>query len=383
MTPKKKQLEPAPIHSVGILGAGLMGVGIAAANARCEVPVRIYDSNPEMLETLKSRLAWELDDLSDPAMLEATLRQVQPSRLEDLAECDLLLEVIPERIDLKAAVYAQMGKLLKPTAIAATNTSTIPLERLAQVFPRPKYFAGLHFLHPVRHRELVEVIPSTQTQEGVLQRLCDHALAIGKTPLCVGDCPGFVVNRLLQPYLNEAMTLLQEGVSMAAIENAAKHFGMAWGPLRIMDEIGLDVVFHSGRVLFEAYPDRVSPSPILITMIKKKLLGRKTGAGFYHWGRDWHEHVNDHRREPSRFCNRAKEIIKMWKNERVEKHSRNELAIRMATAMAMEGGRIIIEDVVGEQGQVDMAAVIGLGFPESKKGPLAWFSKEHTEKKGR
>ncbi len=380
MAKKNPNTSIAHIQSVGIIGAGLMGLQIAALNARNLFPVRIYDSNPVMLETVWKRLEEELSDVTDDALRQEMLNMVEPAALEDLAECDLIIEAIIEKIELKLQLYQSFKPYMRPTTLFTTNTSTIPIEKLSEIFPVPRNFAGMHFLHPVWNRELVELIPSSKTSEDVLQRLCDYSIALEKTPLCVCDCPGFVVNRLLQPYLNEALFLLREGVSMENIEKAALQFGMTWGPLRIMDEIGLDTVMNAGKVLYMAYPDRIELSPILVYMMKKKLLGRKAGAGFYLWGEQWRENVHNHNYGPKEFNPEVRLIIENWRNPLPGSYSLSEIGDRLATAMADEAQRILDDDVVSEQGQVDMAAVIGLAFPESKRGPLAWKDRDSSRK---
>lgn len=379
---KKNCVNPsfAHVQSIGIIGAGLMGLEIAALNARNLFPVMIYDSNPEMLKNVRERLEEELADVEDEARRREMLEMVELGTLEDLGDCDLIIEAIIEKFELKAALYQSFKPYLRPNMIFTTNTSTIPIEKLAALFPQPKNFAGFHFLHPVWNRELVEVIPSSKTSEAVLQRLSDYAISLEKTPLCVCDCPGFVVNRLLQPYLNQALSLLRDGISMESIEKAAVNFGMTWGPFRIMDEIGLDTVMNAGKVLYEAYPEQVELSPILLYMLKKKLLGRKAGAGFYRWGDDWRENVHNHFFKPQELNPDAQKIIEDWQNAEPQKYSLTEIGNRLAMAMADEAQRILEDDVVSEQGQIDMAAVIGLAFPESKKGPLAWKDREMERK---
>lgn len=377
MAKKNQNMSIAHIQSVGIIGAGLMGLEIAALNARNLFPVRIYDSNPVMLESVWKRLEEELSDVEDDAQRQEMLNMVEPCSLEDLGECDLIIEAIVEKIELKAQLYQSFKPFLRPGTLFTTNTSTIPIEKLAELFPNPRNFAGLHFLHPVWNRELVEVIPSSKTTEDVLQRISDYSIALEKTPLCVCDCPGFVVNRLLQPYLNEALFLLRDGVPMEAVERGALQFGMTWGPLRIMDEIGLDTVMNAGKVLYMAYPDRIELSPILVYMMKKKLLGRKVGAGFYLWGDEWRENVHNHSFGPKEFNPNVELIIENWRNPVPSaKYTLAEIGNRLACAMADEAQRILEDDVVSEQGQIDMAAVIGLAFPESKRGPLAWKNRE-------
>lgn len=371
MAKKSSTRSFSSVQNIGIIGAGLMGLEITALNVRNGFPVTIYDSNPAMLQSVQSRLSAELADVPD-TLRQEMLDLVETGTLEDLGDCDLIIEAIVEKIEVKSALYEDFRPYMRPSMIFTTNTSTIPIEKLAAVFPLPKNFAGFHFLHPVWNRELVEMIPSSQTSEGVLQRLSDYAISLEKTPLCVCDCPGFVVNRLLNPYLNEGLKLLLEGIPMETIEKAAVNFGMTWGPLRIMDEIGLDTVMNAGKVLYNAYPDRIDISPVLVYMMKRKLLGRKTGMGFYLWGDDWRKNVHNHRFEPSGFNPAVREIVFSWLKDEPKKLSLQEIGNRLAMAMADEAERILEDDVVSEQGQVDMAAVIGLAFPESKHGPLAW-----------
>lgn len=379
---KKSNSTPSFSHvqKVGIIGAGLMGLEIAALNARNFFSVRIFDSNPAMLKTVRERLAEELADIADESERQERLDLVETATLEELSECDLIIEAVVEKFEVKSKLYEEFKPFLRPNMIFTTNTSTIPIEKLSEVFPLSRNFAGFHFLHPVWNRELVEIIPSSRTSEAVLQRLSDYALSLEKTPLCVSDCPGFVVNRLLQPYLNEALDFLLKGVSMEAIEKAAVSFGMTWGPLRIMDEIGLDTVINAGKTMLNAYSDRVKVSPILLTMVKKKMLGRKAGGGFYLWGNNWRENVHSHDFQPVGFNPAAQEIIDYWKKEEDTKYSSAELGACLAMAMADEAERILNDDVVSEQGQVDMAAVIGLAFPEAKRGPLAWKYREMEKK---
>lgn len=358
------------ISTVGIVGAGLMGVSIAAANARCGIPVYIHDMEPEVMATISHRVLRELDNIPNKVKQENFASLVKPCTFQNLEKCDLIIECIIEKEEEKRALYEKLEELLPADVYLLTNTSTIPIERLAAGLKYPRRFAGMHFLHPVRHRELVEVVASTKTDEGVLQRVCDYALYVEKTPLCVADCPGFVVNRLLQPYLTVALELLAGGVSMPRLEDAATAFGMAWGPLRIMDEIGIDTVFHSGRVLLEAYPEQVVPSPIVISMMKQKLLGKKTGRGFYIWN-------EDSTPENQAFNGDMDAIFAMWREAGKQHYADfapEQIAARLAMGMAVEAARIVQDEVVSGPDEVDMAAVTGLGFPEKFGGPIRWLT---------
>ena len=369
-----KQREIIRIETVGIVGAGMMGIEITAANVRCGIDVWLCDITPEIFEEAPARLRKELVDLTENER-EAAMAHLHLATLEEVAACDLIIEAISESYAAKANLFRSIQHLMKTNSILVSNTSTISINTLSEVVAAKPFFAGLHFLHPVRSRELVEIISSKETHETVVQSLCDYLLMIDKTPLCIDDCPGFVVNRLLHAYLGEALNLLGSGISMEEIEQGAADFRMFWGPLRFLDEVGLDVAFHSGRVLYDAYPDRVVPSPILISMVKKNLLGRKTGLGFYDWGTDWKEHFGDHDFAPVGWNEQAREIVQQWQFREKLQLSSQEIGERLATAMAVEGGYLITDGILGDQTQIDMATVTGLGFPIAKTGPMAWFSR--------
>ena len=175
----------------------------------------------------------------------------------------------------EAAIVPQLREHLAGHAILATNTSTIPVRRIAEKLPEASRFCGMHFFHPVRQRPLVEVVRGADTGDRAIASVVSHAWNIGRMPIVVEDGPGFVVNRLLFPYLGEALELLREGVSAESIERAAAEFGMALGPLRLIDEIGLDTTLHAGWVLGSAFPERIASSPLLVSMVKAGRLGQR------------------------------------------------------------------------------------------------------------
>ena len=187
------------------------------------------------------------------------------------------METLPAKLQL----YAQLQRHLGPQTILASNTSTIPLQRLGRGLADASRFCGLHFCHPVQQRPLVEIVCGPQTSDATIAAAVAHARRIDRMPMVVQDGPGFVVNRLLFPYLNEALELLREGVPAESIERAAAEFGMTIGPLRLMDEIGLDTTLQAAWVLGAAFPERVVSSPLLVSLVKAGRLGQKTGAGFF------------------------------------------------------------------------------------------------------
>ena len=191
-----------------------------------------------------------------------------------------------ETVSAKHAVYAAIEPHVQAHTILASNTSTIPIQRLAATLARADRFLGLHFFHPVRRRPLVEIVRGPKTSDASITTAAAFAKGIAKTPIVVDDGPGFLVNRLLVPYLTEALELLLDGASIDDVEHAATEFGMAMGPLRLVDEIGIDTVFQGGRVLWEAFPDRVVASPLLVSMLKAGRLGTKSGAGFFLYSKE-------------------------------------------------------------------------------------------------
>src|SRR4051794_37808932 len=196
------------------------------------------------------------------------------------ADCDVVVEAVTENEKLKTAMYKELAKVLKPGAILASNTSTISITRMAASAPDPERFVGMHFFHPVDRMELVEVIRGEKTSDETVATIVALAKRIRKTPIVVRDCPGFLVNRVLFPYMNEALVLLEEGVPMDAIDAAATAFGMPMGPIALQDLVGLDTSFYAGQVIAAAFPDRAIKSAILNDLVKAGRLGKKTGAGF-------------------------------------------------------------------------------------------------------
>ena len=194
---------------------------------------------------------------------------------------NLVLEAVVESITVKRSLFGQLERQIKPDAILASNTSTIPITRLAQELMHPERFCGIHFFNPVRVAKLVEIIRGAKTNDETVATAVEFAKRIGRTPVVVNDGPGFLVNRLLFPYLNEAIELMIDGASLHEIDQAAIDFGMPLGPFAVFDLIGIDTAFYAGRNFWLAFPERVSLSPVLPTLVKARALGQKSGRGFY------------------------------------------------------------------------------------------------------
>jgi 3-hydroxyacyl-CoA dehydrogenase len=357
------------ITTVGIIGAGLMGRAIAGASARQGLSVVLCDLSEEVLSIAAAEAQAGIDVVDAgvrPAVLVHTT--LDPS---EATQCDLVLESIVESLAAKQRLYQQVQGNLGKGSILASNTSTIPIRRLADGLADASRFCGIHFFHPVQERMLVEVVRGPQTGADTIAAALSYVRAIGRTAIVVDDGPGFVVNRLLFPYLGEALQLLREGVPAALIERAATDFGMTVGPLRFMDEIGLDTTLHAGWVLGAAFPDRIVPSPLLVALVKAGRKGQKAGRGFYAYVGQRDRQSPPEREDPGRLDPVAERIVAEWLDAS-PLPSDAPLSLRLVLPMLLEATRIIEERRVRDIREIDLAVLLGLGFPAAKGGLLWW-----------
>jgi len=367
-------VAPRRIGSIGIVGAGMMGTAIAAVHLKHDLPVRISDTDETMLAGAGDKIVSELSGETSEAKTRGLVdRLVSPVADEtDLAGCDLVLESIVEDVYLKRQLYGRLQPRLPGQTILATNTSTIPIERLADGLADPARFCGFHFCHPVQQRPLVEIIRGPATSDLTIATMFAHAKAVGKMPIVVDDGPGFLINRLLLPYLGEALELLLEGVDIKDIEAAATGFGMAKGPLGFLDEIGLDTTLKGGLVLAAAFPERTVASPLLVAMVKAGLLGVKSGAGFFTYDR-----TTDDIQAEKTLDAAAVQLIAQWayspQKQMPQKRSPGEITTRLFLPMVLEATRILAEQKVRHPRDIDLGVLFGLGFP-SQRGGLLWWA---------
>jgi 3-hydroxyacyl-CoA dehydrogenase/enoyl-CoA hydratase/3-hydroxybutyryl-CoA epimerase/3-hydroxyacyl-CoA dehydrogenase/enoyl-CoA hydratase/3-hydroxybutyryl-CoA epimerase/enoyl-CoA isomerase len=353
------------IGTVGIIGAGMMGTSIAAAHVQYRFPVVVHDINAASLEHAPARIAKELAKVRSHVGSGAFQRLVRTTdRLAEVARCDLVIESIAETPSSKIRLYQGLSEHLGERTIVASNTSTIPLQQIASGIADPSRFCGLHFCHPVEQRPLVEVVHGPETSKRTLAAATAHVNRIGRIPMTVEDGPGFIVNRLLFPYLGEALELLREGVSAERIEQAAIEFGMTIGPLHMMDEIGLDTILQAAWILSAVFPERIVSSPILMSLVKAGRLGQKTGAGFF-------SHHDSPDQNASASGPSTTEIIAPW-IETTPSHSPGNLIDRLMLPMLLEATRILEEEKVFDVREIDLAVLFGLGFPSAKGGLLWW-----------
>ncbi len=359
---------PREVKHVGVIGAGIMGSGIAAACVRRELPTTITDAAAEALarstklvleEVSYNKLTKATDvqrTLKFAPLLNATTSDVE------LAAADVVIEAVVENASVKRQVFGRIEGKMRDDAILASNTSTIPIAKLAEGLKRPELFCGIHFFNPVRKMPLVEVIRGPKTSDATIATAVALAKRIGKSPIVVNDGPGFLVNRLLLPYMNEAVELLLDGAKVEHIEKSAKSFGMPMGPLTLFDVVGLDTAVNAGLVMHEAFPERTVVSSVLPTLMKAGRLGQKSLAGFFRY-----KHATARGERDEEFDRLIGPLLREPK-----KLSRDDLTNRLFLPMVLEATRILEENIVRDVRDVDLGLIYGIGFPPFKGGLLFW-----------
>lgn len=357
--------KPSEVRSAGVLGAGLMGAGIAQAIADRDVPVRMKDINYEALASgMRSaskvwRKKLERKRISRNEM-GLKLALITPAAdWSGFASVDLLIEAVLEKIEVKQAVLKEFESVSKPHAIFATNTSTIPITAIAATASRPENVIGMHFFSPVDKMPLLEIIRGEKTSDETLSTAVGFGRKLGKTVVVCNDGPGFIVNRILGPYINEAGFLLQEGNTVEAIDQAMIEFGMPLGPLELLDQVGIDVAGKAAEVLVGAFGDRVQPSRLVDKALGDGRLGKKNGKGVYVW--------KDGKREGADAS-----IYPLMGVSPRGGASREEMQDRMVLAMINEAARILDEKIAFSAADVDIAMIFGTGFPPFLGGLLRY-----------
>ncbi|MFL5245077.1 MAG: 3-hydroxyacyl-CoA dehydrogenase NAD-binding domain-containing protein [Gemmataceae bacterium] len=360
-------IKPREVQRVGVLGAGIMGAGIAGAHIRKGISVMLLDSNAQALEkgvagiakNMQSRV--EIGRMAPVDMVAALARLSSTGSLNALGDRHVVIEAVVENEEVKVSLFKELQKVVPAEAILASNTSTISIARMGQAVARPENFAGMHFFNPVERMPLVEVIRSDKTSDATVATLVALAKKIGKTPIVVRDCPGFLVNRILFPYMNEALVMLEEGASPRDLDKAATKFGMPMGPITLHDVVGLDTALYAGKVIATAYPDRATAPRIVAELVKAGRLGQKSGAGFYSYAKGTRG-SDDPALAP--LLNKSQTDRRAFTSD--------DITDRLFLPMLTEASRVLMEGIVREPGDVDMGLILGIGFPTFKGGILCW-----------
>jgi 3-hydroxyacyl-CoA dehydrogenase / enoyl-CoA hydratase / 3-hydroxybutyryl-CoA epimerase len=331
---------------VHVIGAGTMGGDIAAWSAYRGMHVTLQDRSTELVQPAldRARAFFEKRLKSPSAAEQAMARLRMDVSGEGAASADVVIEAIFENIEAKRALYAELEPKLKPDAVLATNTSSIQIEVLAEKLARPSRLVGIHFFNPVAQMQLIEVVSGETTDAAAKQSAVWFARKLDKLPLPCKSAPGFVVNRILMPYINEALFALAEGIPAVVIDRAGTRFGMPVGPIELADVVGLDVGLHVGGVLAQAFGRRVPE--VLIKRVEERKLGRKSGEGFYVW--------KDGKaiRPPAQAETPA------------------DLEDRLILPMLNEAVAVLREGVIADADLLDAGAIFATGFAPFRGGPL-------------
>jgi 3-hydroxyacyl-CoA dehydrogenase/enoyl-CoA hydratase/3-hydroxybutyryl-CoA epimerase len=354
--------------SVGVIGAGLMGAGIAQVSADAGLDVVLIDLSPEQAIASQQRIAAAYAKRVERGTLAAdraaaSLARIRPTaNYAALTDCDLVVEAVFEDVDVKAAVYAKLAAVMKDGAVLASNTSALPITTLASGVANPERFIGLHFFSPVERMPLVEVIRGKSTSKETLAHALDYIKLLRKTPIIVNDAPGFFTSRVITAYLFESIGMVGDGVAPAFVDNAARQAGFALGPLALMDELTLDLTYHATAKRGEAAgsswipPYGFSVLEMLVRDLDRK--GKRHGAGFYDY--------QDGKRMPWKGLSE----IYPQRNHPV---SLDEVKDRMLYIQALEAARALEDGVIGNPSEADVGAVLGIGFPSYTGGVFSFI----------
>ena len=355
---------PRQIRRLGVVGAGFMGAGIAGtAVVNVEVDTRLKDADLARVGKGLKAVGGILGD----RLKRRRLTRPQYERLSALvsggadyrgfARADLVIEAVFEDLELKRRVLAEVEAVTRPEAIFASNTSTIPIREIAAQAARPDRVLGMHFFSPVEKMPLLEVIPTDATDAEAIVTAVRFGRRMGKTVITVADHPGFWVNRILSPYLNEAAILLTEGVPIELIDRTMTRWGFPVGPIALLDEVGLDVAQKAGGVMHAAFGERLRPTETLARLAGEGRLGRKSGRGFYRYHDGHKAGVDD-------------SVYALLGVRPVDDADPTMVERRLVHAMLNEAAMALDEEVVRSPRDGDVGALFGIGFPAFRGGPL-------------
>lgn len=359
---------PREVDRVGVLGAGVMGGGIAQLMAYRGIPVRLKDIGEEALSAglRHARSVFERAVKRrriDRREAEKGMGLISPTLdYSGFGAADLVIEAVVERIDVKKQVLREVEAEVGEDAVIASNTSTISISEMQGALERPERFCGMHFFNPVDRMPLVEIIRGRESSEDTVATVFALALRLGKTPVVVNDGPGFLVNRLLAPYLNEAGWLLAEGASIERVDAVLRDFGMPMGPFRLLDEVGLDISRNAAAILYQAFGERMQPAVPLLHLAEVDRLGRKGGRGFYRYEGGREKGVDE-----SVYADLRAAIPEARREIPAQ-----EIRDRTILVMVNEAARALEDGIVESAGEVDLAMVTGTGFPPFRGGLLRY-----------
>ena len=369
-------LSPAEdIKSVAVIGAGIMGGGIAALSAEKGFRVRLMDLSSDALgaalrflhkDVGKKRKKGRITGVQAQWTLD---RLATDNQLRGFGNSDLIIEAVAERMDVKRSVLSDVVAAVSRDAVIASNTSSLSIDGMAEGLTNPSRVAGLHFFNPVDRMPLVEVIHGEQTSGDTVEKLTAFARKLGKIPIVVKDRPGFLVNRLLLPYMNEGARLLEEGADVQQVDKVMLDFGMPMGVFILLDVVGLDIASHAGESLFEQFGERMRLSPVMSAMLEAERLGRKNGKGFYLYD-------SKGKRKPDRGLGKVLGSLVVDSDGPGD----DDIVNRLILPMVNEASLCLDEGIVDTVQAVDAAMILGAGFPPFRGGLLRYADSEGVDR---
>lgn len=362
-----------PIRQAAVLGAGIMGGGIASTSALRGVPVRMKDIAPSQLDVGMSEARKLVDKQVSSGRLdankaEAILASIVP-QLDDAGfeAVDIVIEAIVENLALKRKVLAEVEKGLGQEVVIASNTSSLRIDDMADALQRPHNFVGMHFFNPVPVMPLVEIIRGRTTGDRAVAVAVAQAVAMGKVPIVVRDCPGFLVNRIITPYTQAFFQLIADGADFRAIDKAAESFGWPMGPAYLQDVVGLDTASHVGEAIAEGYGERMrSEANASRLLAAHGRYGQKNGIGFYRYEADAKGRLRKFPADDSPTLLAAMQL------HGAREFTDEEINQRMMLALVIESARALEEGVVATPAELDTALLLGIGFPAYLGGALKY-----------
>ena len=368
----KKMAEP--VNRAAVLGAGIMGGGVAYQSSYKGIPIAMKDIAQSQLDLGMREATTIMQKRVDRGRMESqkmaeVLTGITPTlSYKNLADADLIVEAVVEKESVKKIVLAETEDIIRENAILTSNTSTISISKLAKDLKRPKQFCGMHFFNPVHRMPLVEVIRGEKSSESTIATTVAYAAAMGKSPIVVNDCPGFLINRVLFPYFAGFSGLINDGVGFEHIDKVMEKFGWPMGPAFLLDVVGIDTAFHAGGVMAEGFPDRMSQDvqTIISKMFEQEWFGQKNEKGFY-------IHTKDKKGKPKKEANpEIDDFLRYLEVGSGEGISDEDIIDRMMLPMLMESSRCLEDKIVQTPVEVDMGVIYGLGFPPFRGGIFRW-----------
>lgn len=363
------------INNVAVIGAGIMGGGIAALSAEKGFRVRLMDLSSDALGAALKFIQQDVEKKRKKGRFTgvqaqwAIARMTTDNQLRGFGNSDLIIEAVAERMDIKKSVFSDVTAAISTDAIVASNTSSLAISEMAEDLPNPSRVAGLHFFNPVDRMPLVEVIYGEQTSKDTLEKLTAFARKLGKIPIVVKDRPGFLVNRLLLPYMNEGARLLEEGADVQKVDKALLEFGMPMGVFILLDTVGLDIATHAGESLYREFGERMSLSPIMNVMHEAERLGKKNGKGFYLYD-------SKGKRKPDPSLDKVLGSVVKNAND----FDDDDVVNRLILPMVNEASLCLEEGIVETVEAVDAAMILGAGFPPFRGGLLRYADELGTDR---